>query len=53
MVEHYIVETMEDVDFDLEGAINTAKVLAAKLGTSIKVYKCVGQAQAVIWVPLG
>jgi hypothetical protein len=40
--EHWIVETMEDVDFDEPGAIAQAKELAGQLKTNIKVYKCVG-----------
>jgi hypothetical protein len=39
---HYIVETMEDVDWDEKGAVKKAKELSTLLKTTIKVYKCVG-----------
>jgi hypothetical protein len=39
---HYIVETMEEVDFDADGAVKEAKKLAEQTKQTIKVYKCVG-----------
>jgi hypothetical protein len=39
---HYIVEKMEDVDWDFNGALKKAKELVGELKSDIKVYKCVG-----------
>jgi hypothetical protein len=42
---HYIVETMEDVDFDKDGAMAAAINLAHQLKQVIKIYRCVGYVQ--------